>query len=75
MYEIVLFSLKMMASSNLTTNLSIYSCAISNSKFIKMSYYLGNNLRTRLSTDEHSIILSWKSSFLGYVRQSFTLGT
>ena len=46
------FSLKMMASSNLTTNLSIYSCAISNSKFIKMSYCSGDNLRTRLSTDE-----------------------
>ena len=42
------FSLKMMASSNLTTNLSIYSCAISNSKFIKMSYCSGDNLRTRL---------------------------
>ena len=46
------FSLKMMASSNLTTNLSIYSCVISNSKFIKMSYCSGDNLRTRLSTDE-----------------------
>ena len=45
-----------MASSNLTTNLSIYSmsesCAISNSKFIKMNYCSGDNLRTRLSTDE-----------------------
>ena len=46
------FSLKMMASSNLTTNLSIYSCAISNSKFIKISYSSADNLRTRLSTDE-----------------------
>ena len=41
-----------MVFSNLTTNLSIYSCAINNSKFIKWVTAAVDNLRTRLSTDE-----------------------
>lgn len=41
-----------MVLSNLTTNLSIYSCASNNSKFIKWVTAAVDNLRTKLSTDE-----------------------